>query len=145
MSRERLGRISDVLGQDIDKGLLPGAVTVVARRGRIVHFKALGRPESFDVALRMWRLESAAATERYEELLTQLDTATEKDDIATRSFSVAEGDIRGVGFLDSARGVVVLFTCGQGQCSSTEDAVALAHIIYDRVKILLPMSIGDSK
>ena len=43
MSRERLARIGDVIAADIDKGLLPGAVTVVARRGRIVHFKAYGR------------------------------------------------------------------------------------------------------
>jgi CubicO group peptidase (beta-lactamase class C family) len=43
MSRERLARIGDVIAADIDKGLVPGAVTVVARRGRIVHFKAYGR------------------------------------------------------------------------------------------------------
>ena len=43
MSRERLGRIGDVLGRDIDAMLVPGAVTLVARRGRIVHFKAHGR------------------------------------------------------------------------------------------------------
>ena len=43
MSRERLQRIGDVLERDIDRGLLPGAVALVARRGRIVHFKAYGR------------------------------------------------------------------------------------------------------
>lgn len=43
MSRERLGRIGDVVTADIEKGLIPGAVTVVARRGRVVHFKAYGR------------------------------------------------------------------------------------------------------
>jgi CubicO group peptidase (beta-lactamase class C family) len=43
MSRERLARIGDVITADIEKGLVPGAVTVVARRGRVVHFKAYGR------------------------------------------------------------------------------------------------------
>ena len=43
MSRERLARIGEVITADIEKGLVPGAVTVVARRGRIVHFKAYGR------------------------------------------------------------------------------------------------------
>lgn len=43
MSRERLARIGEVITADIEKGLVPGAVTVVARRGRIVHFKAFGR------------------------------------------------------------------------------------------------------
>ena len=43
MSRERLGRIEEVLAADIAARRIPGAVTVVARRGRVVHFKAAGR------------------------------------------------------------------------------------------------------
>ncbi len=42
MSRERLARIGERLGADIEAGLLPGAVTLVARHGRIVHFKTHG-------------------------------------------------------------------------------------------------------
>ena len=33
------------------------------------HFKALGRPETFDVAIRVWRLDPGKAQERYDELL----------------------------------------------------------------------------
>ena len=32
------------------------------------HFKAVGRPETWDVALRMWRLDPGKAQDRYEEL-----------------------------------------------------------------------------
>ena len=46
------------------------------------HFKALGRPETWDVAIRVWRLEPGKAQERYDELLTQLPGVAEKDDIA---------------------------------------------------------------
>ena len=106
------------------------------------HFKALGRPESWDVALRVWRLEAAKAQERYEELLTQLPGVTEKDEIASRSFIAVENaqgnEIRGVGFLDGPRGVVVLLTCGAGQCSTVEDASALAAGIYSKLKQLVP-------
>ena len=56
------------------------------------HFKALGRPETWDVAIRMWRLEPGKAQERYEELLTQLPGVAEKDDIASRSFVANEND-----------------------------------------------------
>jgi CubicO group peptidase (beta-lactamase class C family) len=42
LSRERLALMQDVLAREIDEGKLPGAVTLVARRGRIVHFKATG-------------------------------------------------------------------------------------------------------
>ncbi|HEX2113962.1 MAG TPA: serine hydrolase domain-containing protein [Alphaproteobacteria bacterium] len=42
MSGERLGRIAGVMKQEIDKGVFPGAVTLIARRGEVVHFEAHG-------------------------------------------------------------------------------------------------------
>jgi hypothetical protein len=102
------------------------------------HFKALGRPETWDVAIRVWRLDSAKATERYEELLTQLPGVQEKDDVASRSFVANENDIRGVGFLDGPRGVVVLITCGVNQCTSTDDTTSLAQTVHTRLKQLVP-------
>ena len=43
MSRDRLARLSDAIARDVEAGRYPGAVTLVARRGRVVHFKAHGR------------------------------------------------------------------------------------------------------
>lgn len=102
------------------------------------HFKALSRPETWDVALRVWRLDPGKAQERYDELLNQLPGITEKDEIASRSFDAQEQDIRGVGFLDGPRGIVILLTCGINQCVTAEDAEALARVIDDRLKQLLP-------
>lgn len=42
MSSERLARIAPVMREQVDKGIFPGAVTLVARRGKIVHFEAHG-------------------------------------------------------------------------------------------------------
>ncbi len=42
MSSERLGRIRTAMQRYIDRGLVPGVVTLVARRGRVVHFEAAG-------------------------------------------------------------------------------------------------------
>jgi hypothetical protein len=106
------------------------------------HFKALARPETWDVAIRVWRLEPAKAQERYDELLTQLPGITEKDEVASRSFQAQENDIRGVGFLDGPRGVVVLITCGVNQCTTVEDAVSLAQTVYTRLKQLVPVGFG---
>lgn len=106
------------------------------------HFKALGRPETFDVAIRVWRLDPGAAQERYDELLSQLPGIKETDELASRSFIASEQDIRGVGFLDGPRGVVVLLTCGTSQCSSIEDATALAAGVYNKLKSLVPVGLG---
>ena len=109
------------------------------------HFKALGRPETWDVAIRLWRLEPGKAQERYDELVTQLPGTVEKDDIGSRSFVALENDIRGVGFLDAPRGVVVLLTCGTNQCANADEAIALANIVYGRIKALLPSTSGGAK
>jgi CubicO group peptidase (beta-lactamase class C family) len=42
MSSERLARIHDVMQRHIDAGHITGAVTAVARRGKLVHFEAHG-------------------------------------------------------------------------------------------------------
>jgi CubicO group peptidase (beta-lactamase class C family) len=42
LSQERLARIGQAMAQEIEKGTMPGAVTLIARNGRIVHFEAHG-------------------------------------------------------------------------------------------------------
>ncbi|HXA96890.1 MAG TPA: serine hydrolase domain-containing protein [Candidatus Dormibacteraeota bacterium] len=42
LSSERLGHVSRVLGEEILKGKLPGAVALVARRGRIAYYESFG-------------------------------------------------------------------------------------------------------
>jgi CubicO group peptidase (beta-lactamase class C family) len=41
-SSERLGRIKEAVQRQIESGNVPGAVTLVARRGKVVHFEAHG-------------------------------------------------------------------------------------------------------
>jgi hypothetical protein len=109
------------------------------------HFKALGRPETWDVAIRVWRLDPGKAQERYDELLSTLPGVVEKDDVGSRSFVANENEIRGVGFLDGPRGIVVLLTCGVNQCVNPDDASALAQGVYARLKQLVPATLGGPK
>jgi hypothetical protein len=102
------------------------------------HFKAMGRPESFDVALRMWRMDPADAQERYEELSQSLPGVTRTDEIASKSLRAMEGDIRGIAFLDGPRGLVVLLTCGKAQCAAENDVVELGKHIARRIEALIP-------
>ena len=42
MSRARLARIAPAMKEQIDKNIFPGAVTIVARHGKVVHYEAHG-------------------------------------------------------------------------------------------------------
>jgi len=103
------------------------------------HLRALDRPESFDVALRLWKLPPSEAQQRYGTLMDSLPTADERNEIGDRSLRAAEGQIRGVAFLDGKRGAVVLLTCGIAQCRTPEDAVAIARRIYEKLDDVWPM------
>jgi hypothetical protein len=103
------------------------------------HFKALGRPQSFDVAVRVWQLEAGDAQKRYGALIDSLPKVDERNEIANRSLRASENKIHGVAFLDGQRGIVVLITCGFDQCKNIETAVTLAEHIYANIKKLIPL------
>ena len=63
MSSEKLARIPVILSSFVDKGQVPGFVTVVARNGKIVHFEAFGsmdverdKPMRKDTIFRMYSM-----------------------------------------------------------------------------------------
>ena len=102
------------------------------------HFKALGRAETFDVALRMWRMDTGKAQEQYEDVLEALPGVDERDEIASRSLRTIEKQINGVAFLDGPRGIVILLTCGSSLCSNSDVAVEMGKLIHERIKQLAP-------
>ena len=69
LSSERLGRIGKVFQREVDAKKLPGAVALVARKGRIVYFEALGArdprsgaPMSRDAIFRMYSMTKPFAS-----------------------------------------------------------------------------------
>jgi hypothetical protein len=108
------------------------------------HFKALGRPETYDLALRLWRLSPGEAVDRYTQLLDTLPGVKARDEIAHQSLRATQGDIHGIAFLDVQRGVVALVTCGKSLCATSDVAAALGHKIYDRIQELWPMTLGET-
>jgi len=61
MSSERLARIGKALNQDIEQGKLPGAVVLVARKGKVVYFDAFGFLDK-PAGKRMPKTPSSAST-----------------------------------------------------------------------------------
>ncbi len=89
VSAERLERIRPVLQDYVDKGNLPGFLTVVARRGKIVHFETIGmqdvennKPVEADTIFRIYSMSkpitSVAVMMLYEEGHFQLGTPVSK-------------------------------------------------------------------
>ena len=89
VSAERLKRIRPVMQDYVDKGNLPGFLTVVARRGKIVHFETIGmrdvenkKPIEPDTIFRIYSMSkpitSVAVMMLYEEGKFQLNTLVSK-------------------------------------------------------------------
>jgi hypothetical protein len=97
------------------------------------HFKAIGKPESFDVGLRVWRLGSAAAEVQYSKLLAELPGAKAADEIGDASLRAHAGAVSGLAFLVRERGAVVSLTCGTGQCTEPGMLLRLAKLVESRL------------
>jgi len=109
-----------------------------------VHLQARGKDETYDVALRLWRYPPADATKQYDRLTRELPGAQAKNGIGDRSLraSTPAGDILGLAFLDSKRGIVVLIQCGASQCRTHETVLGIARIILSRAAAIFPVQGG---
>jgi hypothetical protein len=104
------------------------------------HLQAMGLPESYDVALRVWRDTAEEAEKRYAGLLDTLPGRQETNELGDRSVRAIERNIYGVAFLDRERGVVVLISCGQSQCASLDVAARLGATVQERLRAqVLPL------
>jgi hypothetical protein len=108
------------------------------------HFKALGKPESYDVGLRVWRLGAAASEVQYGKLMTALPDARTTDEVGDGSFRAKSGALGGLVFLVRERGVVVSLTCGSAQCPEPAQLAKLAKLVESRLPDLPPEPVRES-
>src|SRR5262249_34684814 len=99
------------------------------------HFRAEGKPESFDAAVRVWKLPRGAA-QRYEALLKEVPHAEARDEIGDRSLRGYDGRILAAAALDEAHGLVVELTCGVDLCRDAAQAVGLLRRVLARAQRL---------
>jgi hypothetical protein len=102
------------------------------------HFKAAGKPESYDVGMRVWRLGTAAAEVQYRKLMSNLPEAKTTDEVGDGSFRARSGGIAALVYLVRERGVVVSMTCGGSQCTEPGQLVKLAKLVESRLPELPP-------
>jgi hypothetical protein len=93
------------------------------------HFKARGQPETWDVAVRVWRLGTAGAEAQYRKLLGQLPGAAVSDELGDSSLRARASQVLGVAFLARERGVVVSVSCGIRQCPDLPMVVRIAKLV----------------
>lgn len=97
------------------------------------HFKAVGKTESFDVALRVWLMGPAGAEAQYRKLLSELPGATSRDELGDASLRARAGDVLGLVFLRRDPGVVISVTCGAAQCTEEAMLVRIARLVEGRL------------
>jgi hypothetical protein len=108
------------------------------------HFKALGKPESYDVGLRVWRLGASASEVQYGKLMSALPDARTTDEVGDGSFRAKSGALGGLVFLVRERGVVVSLTCGAAQCPEPAQLAKLAKLVESRLPDLPPEPVRDA-
>jgi hypothetical protein len=102
------------------------------------HFKAVGKSESYDVGLRVWRLGTAAAEVQYRKLMSTLPEAKTTDEVGDASFRARSSGIAALVYLVRERGVVVSMTCGGSQCTEPAQLVKLAKLVESKLPELPP-------
>jgi hypothetical protein len=97
------------------------------------HFKAAGKPETFDVALRVWLLGTVGAEAQYRKLLGELPGASNADEIGDASLRAKTPQVSGVAFLLRERGAVVSVTCGVSQCPDPAMVLRLGKLVESHI------------
>jgi hypothetical protein len=98
------------------------------------HFRAEGKPESYDAAIRVWRLAGPAAAARWSTLLQEIPHATAGKEAGEASLTGFDGKILAAAVLD--KGLVMELTCGVDLCRDTAQAMALLKRVLGRAQRL---------
>lgn len=142
MSSERLDNVSRVVQSYIDEGKFPGAISMVARRGKVVHFETYGnmdqeagKPVQPDSIYRIYSMTKPIASiglmTLYEEGRFQLDDAASKYIPQFKGLKVFDsGDADSYQTREASREVTIrdlLTHCSGLTASGTTSAVAALY------------------
>jgi hypothetical protein len=109
------------------------------------HFKAKGKSEAFDVAVRVWSVGPTAAEEQFKKLVGELPAAVATEEIGDRSLRARGGDVLGLAYLLRERGLVIQLSCGTSQCTEPSMVLRLAKLVESHVSELRLTQEGKAK
>ena len=101
-----------------------------------LHFKAVGKPETYDVGVRLWRLGVSGAIDQYRKLAQDVPGARPTRFIGDASLEAEDDDSLALAFVDRAQGTVVSVTCGRAQCTDKDMVLRIAKLIESRFDAL---------
>jgi hypothetical protein len=109
------------------------------------HFKAKGKSEASDVAVRVWASAPAAAEMQFKKLSGELPAAVPTEEIGDLSVRARGGEVLGLAFLLRERGLVVQLSCGKAQCTEPGMVLRLAKLVESHIgELHLPSQESDS-
>lgn len=101
------------------------------------HFRAEGKPESFDAAIRVWRLPTAQAADvRWRALAMEVPHAEEGHELGDASLRGWDGRILAGATEKRELGLVIELTCGVDLCRDAAQAMALLRRVLARAERL---------
>ncbi len=98
-----------------------------------IHFEAVGKPQTFDFALRIWRLPGSGLKAFYEKLMRSYPGSRSRDQVGDHSFAAGNGRILAHVFMDRAHGVVVAATCGKNLCKDQTGLLKAVRLVQGRL------------
>ncbi len=108
-----------------------------SRNADSIHLKAVGRDESYDFAIRVWRYAPRRAELEFARMLQTYPHAKRVDKLADASFQAANARVLGHVFLMRHWGLVVSVTCGRNLCQSHEGLLRACRLVEYRLGKLL--------
>lgn len=130
LSAEEVRGVTGFAG-DLEVGRLADRVRSDVYDSR--HFKAKGKSEAFDVAVRVWLLGSAAAETQFAKLSAELPAAVATEEIGDKAVRARGGEVAGLAFLLRERGLVVQVSCGVSQCTDASMVLRLAKLVESHI------------
>jgi hypothetical protein len=126
LSAEEVHGVTGYAGE-FEVGRLPDRVRSDVYDSR--HFKAKGKGEAYDVAVRVWLLGGAQAEGQFDKLQAELPAAVPTEEIGDKAVRARGGDVAGLAFLLREKGLVVQISCGVSQCTDESMVLRLAKLV----------------